>query len=152
MKIEGYFGEIKTANQMVEKLKGMGYKDAFVDMNSHYNEETNVQTNLPGTETSVSLSGLILKSGSHGISRDKAPLEAASPMVSGFGRFEESADVNCKVIVDAEEKDAEKIKQAIKEMGGDLESPNFRKPKLESDQEIAINNALHEAKEFLDNQ
>lgn len=150
MQIEGFFGKLKTANDTIEKIKGLGIKDVFLDMNDHYNEDRNVQTNLPGTETSVSLSGLVLGSGAYGISRDKAPLNAASPMVSGMGGFEEIADVNCKVIVNLKEEDASKVKQIIREMGGDLESPNFRKPKFENDEELAINNTLNETREFID--
>lgn len=150
MKIEGYFGKIKTANETVEKLKGLGFKEAFVDINDHYNEDRNVHTNVPGTATSVSLSGLVLESGAHGIERDRAPLNASSPMVSGYGRFEEVADVNCKVIVETKEGDEDKVKQIIRDMGGDLESPNFRKAKLENEEEIAIYNSLNENREFLE--
>lgn len=150
MKIEGYFSKIKTANDTVEKMKGLGFKKAYVDMNDHYNEDTNVQTNLPGTETSVSLSGLVLESSAYGIIRDKAPLEASSPMVSGYGNFEEVADINCKVIVEAEDGDANRVKQTIRDMGGDLESPNFRKPKLKNDEEIAIYNSLNENRKFVE--
>ncbi|MCR4435868.1 MAG: hypothetical protein QHH06_09200 [Clostridiales bacterium] len=150
MRIEGYFGKIKAARETVEKLKELGFKEAFIDMNDHYNENRNVQTNLPGTETSVSLSGLVLGSEAYGAVRDKAPLNAASPMVSGMGTFDEIADVNCKVVVDSGESDANKIKQIIREMGGDLESPNIRKPKIKNNAEITISNALHETQEFLD--
>ena len=54
------------------------------------------------------------------------PLAAASPMVSGMGGFEEIADVNYKVIVNTEDNNAEKAKQIIKKMGGDLNDPNFK--------------------------
>lgn len=150
MRIEGFFTKIKVANDTVEKLKNSGYKEAFVDLNDHYNEDRNVQANLPGTETSVSLSGLVLKSGTYGITRDKAPLTASSPMVSGFGRFEEIADVNCKVIVKVGEADADKAKQIIREMGGDLGSPHFKKPKLENEEEVAIYNSLDENRKFIE--
>jgi len=56
------------------------------------------------------------------------PLAAASPMVSGMGGFEEIADVNYKVIVNTEDNNAEKAKQIIKKMGGDLNDPNFKMP------------------------
>ncbi|MDP4183105.1 MAG: hypothetical protein Q8942_18705 [Bacillota bacterium] len=149
MKIEGFFAELKKANETVEKLKASGFKNAFIDMNEHYNDERNVQANLPGTETSVSLSGLVLESGTHGIDRDKAPLTAASPMVSGFGKFEEVADVNCKVIVEAGD-NADKAKQIIQEMGGSLESPNFRKPNIENREERAIFDTLNDNRRFLE--
>lgn len=83
-----------------------------------------VQTNLPGTETSVSLSGLVLESDTHGVSRDKAPLSAASPMVSGMGNFEEVADFNCKLTVDTSNMEHEKAKQIISDSGGEFDNPN----------------------------
>lgn len=150
MKIEAYFASTETANKAVEKLKASGFKDAFVDMNEHYNENRNVQTNLPGTESSVSLSGLVLESGAHGAQRDKAPLDAASPMVSGMGRFDEIADVNCKVIVETGEGDANKIRQILRDAGGDLESPNIRKPKIDNRDELFIKKSLHDTSEFID--
>lgn len=125
MKIEGFFSNIKTANDAVDKLKSNGFNNAVVDINDHYIDDRNVQTNLPGTETSPSLSGLILKSDTAVVDRSKAPLTAADPMVSGMGTFDEIADVNSKVIVEADEKDADRVRQVIKSMGGDIESPNI---------------------------
>ncbi|MCX7921959.1 MAG: hypothetical protein N3B21_08110 [Clostridia bacterium] len=149
MKVEGFFRSIKAANEAVEKLKNTGVNKAFVDLNDHYNEERNIETNLPGTETSTSLSGLVLESDAHGIARGKSPLNAASPMVSGMGGFEEIADINCKVIVEAGEQEVNKVKQIIKEMGGELDSPNLKKPKLQNDEEIILYNALDEIREDL---
>lgn len=149
MRVEGYFSKLKTAKETVEKLKEAGFKEASMDLNDHYNENRNVQANLPGTETSVSLSGLILGSDAYGIERDKAPLNAANPMVSGMGTFEEIADVNCKVTVEAGEADINRIEQIIKSMGGDLDSPNFRKPKLENNEEIIINNTMNNTRDFI---
>lgn len=150
IKIEGYFGKLKAANETVKKLKDLGFKHAYVDNNDHYNEDRNIHTNLPGTETSVSLSGLVLESGAHGIVRDKAPLNAASPMVSGFGKFEEVTDINCKVVVQIEEGDVSRIKQIIKDMGGDLDNPNVEKPGIEKDEESNIYNSLNETSKFID--
>ncbi|HEY9061697.1 MAG TPA: hypothetical protein VIO64_14485 [Pseudobacteroides sp.] len=150
MKIEGYFSNIKTANETVAKLKEAGFNKVVVDMNEHYRDDRNVETNLPGTETSVSLSGLVLESGAYGEIRDKAPLVAASPMVSGIGKFEEVADANCKVIAESNEGQEDKAKQIIRDMGGELESPNLKKPHLENDEEIAIYNSLNETRKFLD--
>jgi hypothetical protein len=150
MRIEGYFSKIRTASETVQKLKESGFKEAFVDLNDHYNENRNVKTNLPGTETSVSLSGLVLGSNAYGIERDKAPLNAASPMVSGMGNFEEIADVNCRVIVESGEGDINLIKKILQEHGGDLESPNIRKPKFENNEEMRINNVINETREFIE--
>jgi hypothetical protein len=129
MIVEGFFSNIRTANEAVGKLKSSGFDKAIVDINDHYIDDRNVKTNLPGTETSPSLSGLILKSDTHIVDRSKAPLAAASPMVSGMGYFEEIADINCKVSVESEEKDSDRARQIIKSMGGDIESPNVEIPK-----------------------
>jgi hypothetical protein len=103
MRIKGYFGKIKNAKSAVEKLKGIGIKEAFVDVNDHYAEHRNLHIRLSGTETSVSLTGLVLELTATKIDRDKSPLTASSPMVSGYGNFEEVADVNCKIVVEATE-------------------------------------------------
>jgi len=49
-------------------------------------------------------------------------------MASGMGGFEEIADVNYKVVVSANEKDKEKVNSIIKNLGGELENPNFKLP------------------------
>lgn len=144
MKVEGYFANIKTANEAVAKLKEAGFDKAVVDINDHYIDDRNVETNLAGTEMSTSLSGLVLESDANGIGKGKSPLNAASPMVSGMGGFEEIADVNCKVIVNTDERASGQAKQILREMGGDLEGPNFKKPRLDNDRDITIYNAIDE--------
>lgn len=144
MQIEGYFANLKAANDAIKKLKDAGYHKAYLDMNDHYIDDRNVETNLAGTEMSTSLSGLVLESDSHGIIRDKAPLAAASPMVSGMGGFEEVADVNCKVVVEAGTGGEEKAKQVLKDAGGDLSSPNFKKPILHDEIDNTTYNVIDE--------
>ena len=144
MIIEAYFDEMKTAHEAVKKLKESGFDKAYVDLNDHYIDDRNVKTNLPGTDTSASLSGLVLESDSDGIGRDKAPLNAASPMVSGYGRFEEIADVACKVIIETDEKLKEKVKSIISGLGGTLENPNIEKPKFAYDREFQIHKAIQD--------
>lgn len=142
MKIEGYFGSMKLANEAVDKLKKAGFSNAVVDANEHYRDTRNVETNLVGTESGTSLSGLILESDAHGMGRGKSPLNAASPMVSGMAGFEEIADVNCRVIVEADKRRADMVKKIIKEKGGELESPNFKKPKIHDDRDLEMYNVL----------
>ncbi len=151
MKIEGFFSRVKDGNDAVKKLKVMGFK-AFVDINDHYVDDRNVQTNLPGTEESVSLSGLVLESDAVGAARDKSPLNAASPMVSGYGKFEEIADVNCKIVVEAGKKDSNKVKKAIQDAGGSLDSPNLNKPKFDNEMELSIYNTINENRKFIEKQ
>lgn len=130
MKIEGYFSGIKAANEAVDTLKRAGIKDAVADINEHYTGNTNPGKNLPGTASSTnSLANYVLTSDSPLGDPMLGPLAAASPMVSGYGRFEEIADVNYRVIVNADDQNAEKAKQVIAKMGGELDDPNFKIPK-----------------------
>lgn len=129
MKIEGYFSGIKNANEAVEKLKSAGFNNSIRDINDHYVEFNNgIQARLPGTEDAPNLSSLVLNSGEHIEDPSKRPLDAASPMVSGMGGFEEIMDVNYKVVVNIDSEDVEKAKQIIKSMGGDLRDPNLDLP------------------------
>lgn len=146
MQIEAFFSNIKSANKAVNKLKSSGFSNAYVDMNEHYIDDANAETNIPGTETSISLSALVLESDAHGIIRDKAPLKAADPMVSGIGRFEEIADVNCKVLVEVSDQEAKRVEQIVNDEGGQLDNPNITKPKLKDDRQITTYNALDEMK------
>lgn len=130
MKIESYFSGIKAANETVEALKKAGIKNAVTDINDHYIGNNNAGRNNPGTDSSTnSLASLVLISDDPLSDPKLGPMAAASPMVSGMGGFEEIADVNYKVIVDADSKDVENAKQIINKMGGDLDDPNFKMPK-----------------------
>ena len=125
MKIERYFSGIKDANSAVEKLKAEGYLRAISDLNEHYNSTNNTSSNPSGTMNASSISSIVLNSGDS----NKGPLLASSPMVSGMGNFEEIADINYKVTVEAEDKEKSHIKEIIIEMGGTLSNPNFQMPK-----------------------
>ncbi|HEX3029816.1 MAG TPA: hypothetical protein VHT34_11050 [Clostridia bacterium] len=133
-KIVGYFANVKTAKDTLEKLKRSGFENSAIDLNDHYIDERNVQTNLPGTEASPSLSGLVLKSGMTAVDRSKGPLTAASPMVSGLGTFDEIADFNCRLIIQTDNPD--KAAQIIKSNGGTLDNPNIQMPKRLEDVDL----------------
>ncbi|EKQ57712.1 MULTISPECIES: hypothetical protein [unclassified Clostridium] len=124
MKIEGFFSGIKAANETVEALKKVGINDAVVDI-----KEEDAGISDPGNRGAginpINLSDLVLTNDPH----DAGPLAAASPMVSGYGRFDEIADVNYRVIVNTDDNNAEKAKQIINKMGGDLRDLNFKMPK-----------------------
>lgn len=124
MKIEGYFSGIKAANEAVEALKKLGIQDAVADINEHYVGVSDPSSRGAGINP-VNLSDLVLTNDAH----DAGPLAAASPMVSGMGGFEEIADINYRVIVNTEDDTAEKAKQIIVKMGGDLRDHNFKMPK-----------------------
>jgi hypothetical protein len=130
MKIEAYFRSIKRANDTVSKLKNSGYDKSFIDMKDNMSTDLNVATNLAGTEAAGSNSGLVLHSEGHLSSDDpiKSPLEAASPMVSGMGSFEEIADFNCRVVVEANPNNINKAKEILNSMGGKLDNPDLNIP------------------------
>ena len=129
MKIEAYFSGIKNANEAVEKLKGAGFNNSVSDINDHYLEyNTGLSAVLPGDENTPNLSSLVLNSGPSIEDPSKRPLNAASPMVSGMGSFEEIEDVNYRVIVNLDENDENKAREIIKQMGGDFKDPNLDLP------------------------
>lgn len=125
MKVEAYFRSIKRANDTVSKLKNSGYEKSFVDMKDNMPTDLNVATNLAGTEGAGSNSGLVLNSEGHLPNDDprKSPLLAASPMVSGMGGFEEIADFNCRVVVEADQDNINQINEVLSSMGGKLDNP-----------------------------
>jgi hypothetical protein len=130
MKIESYFSGIKAANETVEALKKVGLNDAIADINDHYIGNDNPGNNMSGTASSTnSLANLVLNNDNPLGNPSLRPMAAASPMASGYGRFEEIADANYKVIVNTDSKNEEKVKQIITKMGGDLNDPNFKMPK-----------------------
>lgn len=127
MKIEGYFSNIKEANETAAKLKNEGFKGAFVDINEHINNAYS-QRGLVGTEGISSLSQAVLGENSNRGEGVNNPMAAASPMVSGMGNFEEIANIDCKVVVEAGGGDAENAKSIITTMGGTTENPNQKIP------------------------
>lgn len=126
MKIEGFFDSIKTANEVVAKLKNEGFSGAFVDINEHRNNAYS-QSGLVGSKEISSLSSAVLVNGIG--EGTNSPLAAASPMASGMGGFEEIANINCKVVVEGSDKDIENAKNIINSMGGTTEDPNVKIPK-----------------------
>ncbi|KNF08596.1 hypothetical protein CLPU_6c00820 [Gottschalkia purinilytica] len=142
MKIKGFFSEISVANETVEKLKDAGFKGAFVDINDHYIEDRNVTINLAGTRNATSLSDLVIHSGSDNTDRGSSGLTAASPMVSGFGKFEEITNINYTVNVETEENNSNEAKEIIKSMGGELDNPNLSGKKAMLDADIDLQKAI----------
>lgn len=127
MKIEGYFSNIKTANETVSNLKNQGFKEAFTDINDHINNAYS-PGGFIGTKDRASLSAAVLGGDNISGERITSSLAAASPMVSGMGKFEEVADINCKVVVEADDKDADNARNIILKMGGTTDDPNARIP------------------------
>lgn len=127
MKIQGYFGTFKNAHETVEQLRAQGLK-AFVDLNDHYQLDATPRPKEVSFLSTSSQSDLVLRSGNPSGSTGQAPLKAADPMVSGMGGFEEIADVNYKIVVEAGEDSKTQVFQAIKNAGGDLDSPNLDLP------------------------
>ncbi|TDT52078.1 hypothetical protein [Fonticella tunisiensis] len=139
MKVEGFFRNIKNANEAVKKLNSEGFKNAYVDLNDDNINERNLQTNLPGSTNSPSLSNLVLRSG--GVSEeDVSPIAAASPMVSGMGGFEEITDINCKVVVETDSNEEKRVRDIISSMGG-----HFKNPSLDLGSMVEVKDELHDA-------
>lgn len=149
MTIKGYFGEISAANNAVKELKNAGLSGAFVDINDHYIGNRNVKTNNPGTSTAPSLSQLVLNSGSDGLNEGNSPLAAASPMVSGMGSFDEVANINYVVSVDAGDGDTQKARDILKNNGGYLGNPNVSGEKAISNAEVDLEKAVSKLDEDL---
>ena len=127
MKIEGYFSNIKTANEVLAKLKNEGFKGAFVDINEHRNDAYS-QSGPIGSKEISTLSGAVLGGSNESGYGVNSPLAAASPMVSGMGSFEEVADINCKVVVQVNDKNIENARNIIRSMEGTTDDPNARIP------------------------
>jgi hypothetical protein len=128
MKIEGYFSNIKAANETASKLKNEGFKGAFVDINEHMNNAYS-QSGFVGSKEISSLSQAVLGEDNNRGEGINSPLAAASPMVSGMGGFEEIANIDCKVVVEVSDKNIENAKNIINSMDGTTDDPNARIPK-----------------------
>ncbi|WZL74244.1 hypothetical protein QBE52_05770 [Clostridiaceae bacterium 35-E11] len=151
MKVEGFFDNIKHANNAVSQLKKQGFKVAFMDLVDDYKETRNLKTNLPGTENGSSLSDLVLGSGATVVKdRSKAPLAAADPSVSGIGRLNEIADINCKVVVEVDSDNMATAKQILKDMGGDLDNPNVDKPRIAGDADKVFDMAIDQLRKNIE--
>lgn len=151
MKIKGYFGDIKTANDTVEKLKNSGFSNSYVDANDHYIGNRNVKTNLPGASNGESLADLVINSGSGDMDKETSPLAAASPMVSGMSDFEEITDINYCVFAETNGSDSSKAEEIIKSMGGTLDDPNVSRYKSISRGDISIEKPNDQANQIYTN-
>lgn len=129
MRIVGYFNNLKEANEAVKALKEAGFENTFSDMNDHYIADQDVNHDLPGTENSVSLSGIIMHTGDIDMDMSKRPLAAADPAVSGMSDMEEITNINNKVVVETNFKNAKNAKSIMENMGGTLDDPNVKTPK-----------------------
>lgn len=124
MKIEAFFRGIKNANEVVSKLKNEGI-EAYTDINDHFQLDKNTKNSEGRLLVNPLNSDLVLNSGAPRGDRDKSPMLAASPMVSGMGGFEEITDINYKVVVNADDSNEGKAKEIIKSLGGSVKSPNL---------------------------
>jgi len=124
MKIEGFFSGIKNANKAVEVLKREGFENSVVDLNSHYVTNMHHSSRVAGAKNGVNLSTLILDTENYSADETTSAIKAVNPMVSGMGSFEELADINYRVIVDADNRGVEQAKSIIKNMGGNLKNYN----------------------------
>ena len=142
MKIRGSFGDLKTANETVNKLKNSGFVNVYVDANDHYIDNRDVKTDMPGAAGGESLADLVLNSGANNLDRENSPLAAANPMVSGMGGFEEITDINYCVFVETNNNDSSKAKDIINSMGGTMENPNVSRNKAIAKADIVIEKTI----------
>ncbi|MCF6460769.1 hypothetical protein [Clostridium sp. Cult3] len=138
MRIKSYFGDLKTANEVVNKLQGAGFNNSYIDANDHYIGNRDVKTDLAGTAGGESLSDLVLNSGADNVDKGSSPLAAANPMVSGMSDFEEITDINCCVITDVDENNIHEAEEIIKSMGGTLEDPNVSRYKAIAREDVLV--------------
>lgn len=129
MKIAAYFSGIKNANDAAARLKSKGFNNAVVDINDHYQEfNRGTLARVPGSENAPTLSTMILNTDPYTEDPSKRAINAASPMVSGMGNFEEITDVNYKLSLEVNDENKENVIRMIKEMGGTLKDPNLDLP------------------------
>lgn len=144
LKIEGYFSSIKKANDTIKQLQQAGFKTSYLDLKDEYEENRNIKINLAGTEHSSSLSDLVLGSGSTIIEdRSKASLAAADPMVSGMANMEEITDINSKIVVEVDDDNVEEAHKIIKDMGGMLDDPDVKTPRVTGNADRVFDMALN---------
>lgn len=148
MKIRSYFGDLKSANETVLKLKNAGYNNAYVDANDHYIGNRNVQINPAGSSSGESLANLVLNSGQDNLDKEISPLAAASPMVSGMAGFEEITDINYSVFVETEGMDSRQAKDIIEAGGGTLDDPNVSRNKAIARADVVIEKAIDQIKDI----
>jgi hypothetical protein len=128
VQIQCYFSGIKRANTAVDRLKQEGFTKAYSDINAH-DIISDVGNPVGGPLNSPNMSSLVLNTSDSLDSPEQGPLAAASPMASGMGGFEEIADVNYRVVVETDDDNVEKVENIIKNLGGELNNPNFKVPK-----------------------
>ncbi len=144
MKIEGYFSSIKKANDAIKQLQQAGFKTSYLDLKDEYDENRNIKINLAGTEHSSSLSDLVLGSGLTVVEdRSKASLAAADPMVSGMANMEEITDINSKIVVEIDDGNVEEAQKIIKDMGGMLDNPDVKTPRVTGNADRVFDMALN---------
>ena len=117
-KIDVYFEKMSQARKAVEKLKSMGYRNAYLDINDRNQTEFSAEINPAGSQNAMSLSSLVLKSKGFRNDASKGPLMASNPMVSGIGPVDDMADPGARLSVSVEDENAGIIRKLLMDMGG----------------------------------
>ncbi|MEY8000037.1 hypothetical protein AB8U03_07465 [Clostridium sp. Mt-5] len=118
MRIEIYYNGIKNANNAMEKLKNAGFNNTAVDLNDNYIDLYNSNS---GLGSGINFSNIINSEGSIRNSSQKV-LDSGSPMLGGFGNLREIEDTNYKVIINSDSFDSQKLKEIIRETGGQIKN------------------------------
>jgi len=134
MKIEAFFSGIKAANEAVAKLKQYGFHKAFVDRN-----DNSFHADL---ENLTSISGLAVESVTNDVDKRTSSPVATNDEENDTNKFKEMSDINYKVTVETSNENEEKLKQIIKNMGGNFNSTNVGN-KLHTEREDVLDYALH---------
>ena len=118
MRIEIYYNGIKNANNAMKKLKNAGFRNTAVDLNDNYIDLYNSNS---GLGSGINFSNIINSEGSVRNSSQKV-LDSGSPMLGGFGNSREIEDTNYKVIINSDLLDSQKLKEIIRETGGQIKN------------------------------
>ncbi len=117
--ILSYFKSMDDAKTAKEVLLQKGFDTVQIDTIDLIPDVDNAQLNSPISGSSTSQAGLSLYQGENILSPDAKILQAASPMVSGYGNFEEVADTNVILTVVTESERVREAVNIIEKHGGD---------------------------------
>ncbi|MCR4436769.1 MAG: hypothetical protein QHH06_14180 [Clostridiales bacterium] len=117
-KIHVDFENMLEGRKAVEALRGMGYKDAHLDVVDRFFDEISEEISTAGAAAGPCLSALVLRPKGTLPGSLKGPLVAVDPMVSGMGRFSEVAELSTRLRVTVDPDKVDEVKNMLKNMGG----------------------------------
>lgn len=118
LKLNAHFDNMYNARKALAALREIGCENAYVDLAGALDYEYSAEINIAGAGSAPSLSALVLTSGGRIADVEKAPLVAAATAVSGMSCVEDCRDVSAMLYARIDQKDSEKVSEAIRENGG----------------------------------